>query len=282
MKSFNVRNLVLVLLIVMLVSFALAGMTGGISLNFDNWSGVGPSETIDIDKVFAADDLVEITAGTVSTDVNIIPVDSAEVKVHLHGTVSQHAMPELVTDQRSGRLTVKVEPKRNVIGTTIYRLKLDIYVPENYTGSIRVDTVSGSLNITDFNLKSLTFHSVSGRVRADSMTAGETIFKTTSGNAEISGIPGNMEFRSVSGNLDAKYSEFANNISINTTSGKVKLTLPQGSEFYLKAETVSGKITTDFPVTVTSQQRNSLEGVAGSDLNRITAKTVSGNITLSK
>jgi lia operon protein LiaG len=91
-----------------------------------------------------------------------------------------------------------------------------------------------------------------------------------------------MEFRSVSGDLDAKYSEFANNISINTTSGKVKLTLPQGSEFYLKAETVSGKITTDFPVTVTSQQRNSLEGVAGSDTYRITAKTVSGNITLSK
>ena len=282
MKNYNVRNLVLVLLLVMLTSFALAGLTGGISLNFGNWSGVGPSETIDIERVFDVDVLSEFSVNTVSTDVNIIPVDSTEVKVHLHGTVSQHAVPELLTDQRSSRLTVRVEPKRNVVGTTIYRLKLDIYVPENYTGSIRVDTVSGSLDINSFNLSSLSFNSVSGRVRADTVTAGETVLRTTSGNARISGIPGNMEFRSVSGDLDASYTEFANNISVNTTSGKVNLRLPQGSEFYLKAETVSGKINSDFPVMVTSQQRNSLEGTAGSDTNRITAKTVSGNITLCK
>ncbi len=284
MNNFNIRNIVLVLLIVMLSSFALAGMLGGVALNFDNWGSFGgPVENVDIERTFAVGELTEISANTVSTDLNIISTESDEIKVHLYGSTSAHAVPELLVSERTNRLEVKVEPRRNIRGTIHYRLKLDIYVPADYTGSIEFRTVSGDFNIDAFTLDRLAFNSVSGNMKADSLTAGETVLKTTSGGIKITGNPGSLEVKTISGSISAAYSDFNSNINIGTTSGAVKIQLPAAAGFNLQAESVSGRINSDFPVTVTeSSGRNRLSGTAGDGGQNITVKTVSGNITLSQ
>ena len=69
-------------------------------------------------------------------------------------------------------------------------------------------------------------------------------------------------------------------MKIGSTSGDVRISLPEDSQFYLDIGTVSGDIKHDFSIKVISSGRRDLEGKVGDGDERIIISTVSGDVTV--
>lgn len=147
-----------------------------------------------------------------------------------------------------------------------------------------VETVSGTLDLRD----------VQGRVHIEGVSTdidldqvvGDVTAETVSGTIRIarsrlSGLRAETVSGTISyeGNLDANGS-----YRMNTHSGGITLTLPADVGATLELETFSGRINSDFPLTLqpgqaTGRQRR-MEFTLGGGGARVTAGAFSGNITI--
>ncbi len=272
------QRVVLVLVGIMLVSFGLAALFGV----FLPGAGMGiVSEDINSEEVFTAAGLERMVVETVSTKVFLIPVDGEEITVHFHGWArgSAGSMPELRAVKTADSLRINIDYPMNVNFLSTRELRLDIYIPKDYSGELSVQTVSGSVEVADLDLRKFRFKSVSGGLRAENFSAQEGIYESTSGKISVRGLAGQARVNTVSGNILLAYKEFAHDIDIKSTSGDARVELPEESEFSLSARTVSGKVNTGFPITLEGDSRN-VTGVVGSGEHRITTSTVSGDILI--
>lgn len=284
-KKINMGKVSLWLIIIMVGAFVIAGSilaVRGIRGTFNVGTG-GPDQNIDTEKSFSSDGIGAININTVSEYINIIPSDTNEIKAHFYGNVSgTSAVPEMVAEQNGSTLSVRIEHKA-VIGVNIgwSNLKLDVYVPQSYSKSLKADTVSADMEISSFKLDSLSYHSVSGSLKASDTTAADTRLDTTSGRMTVEGFGGNLSFQSVSGDLVAEYASFSNNIDMHTVSGSMRVNLPEKSEFSVSFSSTSGQFDSSFPLmTKGSNNKHRFEGSTGNGSNRISAQSVSGDFEL--
>jgi DUF4097 and DUF4098 domain-containing protein YvlB len=120
-------------------------------------------------------------------------------------------------------------------------------------GSLEMKTASGDVRTATVRGK-LTCHSASGNVRCDGAGA-KTKIRTASGTVKLT-------------------AEVPSEISIQTVSGNVTVTVAHGLEVDVDATSISGRLSSTMPL-------DSAEGGPSSgDVVSISAKTVSGNVTI--
>jgi DUF4097 and DUF4098 domain-containing protein YvlB len=147
-----------------------------------------------------------------------------------------------------------------------------------------VETVSGTLDLKDVQGR-LNIEGVSADIELDEVV-GEVAAETVSGTIQIarsrlSGLRAETVSGSISyeGNLDASGS-----YRMNTHSGGITLTLPANVGASLELETFSGRISSDFPLTLqpgeATGRRRRMEFTLGGGGARVTAGAFSGNITI--
>ncbi len=276
MKS--LQKVVLVLVGIMLVSFGLAALLG---LTLPGGSIV--STTIDSEEVYTADGVEGIFVETISTDVNFIPVEGDEIRVHFHGTArgSLSSIPELRTVKTGNnlRITIEHKPFVNIGFMSTRNVKLDIYIPKSFGGEIVANTVSGDVDIRELDLQKFRFKAVSGKLQAEVFTAERAVLESVSGNIRVQNFMGDVQVDVVSGNVFLGFKEFANDVSIKSTSGDARLELPADAEFEVALRTVSGKVNTGFPISLEGDKRN-MYGTVGAGQHRITMSSVSGNVEI--
>ena len=173
---------------------------------------------------------------------------------------------------------------RNVVGTLKGKtISGDVEVANAQKGAI-CSTVSGEVDIRDV-VGNMEIESVSGDVKAQNCQ-GNVVAKTVSGGAEIIDISGadSIKVGVTSGNV-----QYRGNISESGTylfkshSGDITLTIPGNSAFDLEAKTFSGKISTDFDITISGKlSKKSISGTANGGGADLEAKTFSGNVYLKK
>lgn len=247
------------------------------------------SETVNTEKTFDASGVKDINVNVVSTDVKIIPSDSEKIKVHFFGTTTRNAKgpaEELVAERKGDSLDIKVKHKvKFTIGISLnhQRLKLEVYVPKNYAGNLKVDSVSADLDVQESKWKVLDFQSVSGDMRANAVKTELANIDTISGDAKVEGFAGDLKFKSVSGDINAEFDKYNNDIIINTTSGDARIKLPEESEFNARFVSVSGDFNSVFPLTVEGfGKKHNFQGYLGNSENEINANTVSGDLEVIK
>lgn len=297
MKS-GIKKFIICLVVVMIASFATAGIILLVTGNFSI-----KTEKIDESKNFKWEDIDKIYVDVVSTDVNIIPADKDEIKVHFYGDVSTNRnrdIPSLVAYISGGELRVEIlKPEIPLIGFRVWRTELDIYIPEDSLENLKIETVSSDTMLSGISLESFDFDTVSGDFKGESLTANRLGLKTTSGDISLKDYTGNvnikttsgdivleggsqnedMELAAVSGNIYIEQ-EDSSNIDIETISGEVEINLSEDARFYLKAQTVSGDIENRFPIKIISSGSRTLEGIVGSDEKEIIISTTSGDIDI--
>ncbi len=286
----NMKKITLWLFLTMIISFFIAGSilaTEGIDKTILNHSGKRNTQDIDMVKSFDLSGIKTIDINTMSTDINIIPVDSKEVKVHLYGTAASNnesSVPKLFSGIEGNKLNIQIKQSFKVtIGFNFQNnnLKLDIYVPDIYSENITVHSTSANLYISEFTLDDLNIESTSGDLAISSVNARQAIIATTSGNTDFDSFSGNLDFKSSSGSIYVKYKSFNNNININTTSGNARIELPGDSQFDLTFKSSSGNLINDFPlVTHDTKNRNKITGSTGSSSNTINIETTSGDANI--
>jgi len=162
-------------------------------------------------------------------------------------------------------------------------------------------TVSGDVSLsgisTDGNLSA---GSVSGSITAKGLKARRVELSSVSGDITLSDVnAASVQSKSVSGSFEysgtiAKSGDY----DVNVHSGTIRFVLNNPSGFYLNADSFSGSIRTDFPVTIGGSATRdadgndrgrrrggmgrSIHGVNGDGSATLTLRTFSGDIVINK
>jgi len=133
-------------------------------------------------------------------------------------------------------------------------------------GSAKLKTASGSIRIERASLTSCNIHTASGSLTCDQINCPDIVGNTASGSVRVSCTP------DASPELSA---------DLSTSSGSVRLDLPQGFAGSVELSTHSGSVNTGLPVTVTGKvSKKRLSGTVGNGNGRVRLATASGSVRL--
>jgi len=169
-------------------------------------------------------------------------------------------------------------------------------------GRVEAGVVSGDVGIMKAN-KGVECKAVSGDLELQGIT-GDVDLKTVSGDITLENMRGSIDFETVSGDVELRAVSEAKVVkgnvlsgsiiyqgSINpdgrynlkSHSGRVEMILPPDSAFDLEAKTFSGKVQSDFDITVSGKiTKKQIQGVVNGGGAAVTLKTFSGNVYLRK
>lgn len=285
-SKINIKKLVAALVIV-IVSSVTVGMIGLLVLDNNRFgSNIKDQFKIDIEKTISNNGINKINVKSVSSDIKIIPIKTNDIKVHLYGSASsEKSSPKLEIDTEQDSLNIKINhnnSKIQLFNANFYDLKLDVYIPEKYSDSLKLSTVSGKIQVNNMNFDKFESDSVSGGLNLSKVSFNEMKFTTTSGDANLKDIHGSVNYHSVSGRLDAVISKYDSNITISTISGNSSVVFPNNAEFELNFKTTSGDFHCDFPVTLQNNSKRNISGKVGSGKSMISFSSVSGSLTVNK
>ncbi len=296
--KFNIKRFVIWITVFMFAAFITAGIILGVTGNL-----ALAVEQIDESKTFDAQQINKIYVDLVSTDIRVIPTNEEEITVHLYGEVSTNKdmeLPSLVAYQSGDELRIEIiQTKMIFIGINIWRMKLDIYIPEDSIEVFKADTTSSDMDVSNLAVNEFEFNSVSGDFKGESLLANDIKLKSTSGDISLNDYTGDVNVNLISGDAvleDGNQNESieivtvsgdvyieqedSSNMNVRVTSGDIEINLSEDAQFFLKANTVSGQIENTFPIKTTSSGRRNLEGVVGSDEKQIDVSATSGDISL--
>ena len=160
-----------------------------------------------------------------------------------------------VYSQKCG-LTIPTRAKQLTIGIPagragkLQKLSLDLSaasasLPALTLRELELDSVSGSVTLIGGSYENLDFDSTSGDLTLTSAAVGELSADTTSGSLTLGGAFETIDFDTTSGALHLTASALPRDISCDTVSGGVMLTLPENGGFSATLDSVSGDLTVD-------------------------------------
>jgi len=148
---------------------------------------------------------------------------------------------------------------------------------ESVKGDVHLQTGSGSIEATGV-AGSFTATTGSGRVKLEEVAEGRVEVETGSGGIEVRGVRGSLRAHTGSGGISAQ-GEPSGEWTVHAGSGPIDIRVPSGSGFDLYAQTSSGHITVDPPMTVQGTiRRGELRGKVGGGGVAMDLRTGSGNI----
>ena len=158
------------------------------------------------------------------------------------------------------------------------------------SGAITVDGVRGEFHASSGS-GSIRGRGITGAITARTSSGGIDVEQTGNGRVDVSSSSGTVQVRGVRGGLQASTSsgglivqgELANDWRLSASSGSIRINLPRNQGFDLDANTGSGAINVDFPVTVTGTVgRRSLKGPAQGGGPLLHVRTSSGGISIGR
>jgi DUF4097 and DUF4098 domain-containing protein YvlB len=172
---------------------------------------------------------------------------------------------------------------RNVSGS-VEAADLDGLFEGNVTSGNLTLVVSGKLQVADVKgdagLKTISGNIVLSRIK------GSVEVETTSGSIIMTEIaePRSVRAKVLSGRIDYDGQILAGGkYSFESLSGSIRVTIPASASFDLEAETFSGGISTDFPITLQGKiDRKRIEGVVNGGGSALRIKAFSGSIDIKK
>lgn len=277
--------LIVFLSVVILGLCVLLGMGIGGRLKSGNWrggwnAGVGGPSRLVQEQEFPAEGIgsMQIDYTKSGNDVTIYEADGDSIIVREYASYDAADSELAQMKCQSGKLTVKGPRRANTFFSINRYIYTEIYLPADYSGELKVNTVSGEISINmdlllagQLNLSStsgdiyagsenlqaekINVSSTSGEIRLPVLEAGEINMSTTSGDiwtaqadtfvscSSTSGeitISGGTGDRKISSTSgDVQVEGLTGNIQVNTTSGEIRIRGEQGAG---KLQSSSGDI----------------------------------------
>ena len=150
---------------------------------------------------------------------------------------------------------------------------------------VEIETTSGNAGVVDGTWARVDISTLSGAIELAGDAESAEI-ETMSGKVDIAGALGALDFESVSGDLTLS-SERALRLDAETTSGAVRLYLPELNGFDLDFSTTSGALETDLTGREGTMiacgdrfTRYSVPALDGGETSELAVKTVSGGLQI--
>ena len=223
-----------------------------------------------VDKSYDFDNDGRISLSNINGNVSITSCGCDQVHLIATVTASNQETRDRITidiNANQSRLSIKTKYKkkdreyhnRNNHSDVVYELS----VPDNVELD-QIELVNGNLTITGVTGK-LDADLVNGELRSDGMTS----------DTEVSLVNGDMQisFDNLSN---------ANKIKLDSVNGDIVVNIPSDANVEVSADTVSGKISNDFGLTVNEGRYvgSDMRGTIGDGSVRLTMENVNGRIKL--
>jgi DUF4097 and DUF4098 domain-containing protein YvlB len=133
-------------------------------------------------------------------------------------------------------------------------------------GPARLKTASGSIRIDRATLTSCNMHTASGSLTCEKINCPEIVGNTASGSVRVTCTPDSSpELRA----------------DLSTSSGSVRLDLPQGFAGKVEMSTHSGSVSTKLPIAITGKvSKKRVSGTVGNGNGDVRLATASGSVRL--
>lgn len=193
-------------------------------------------------------------------------------------------MLDLMVDSTSGNMDMAgMSFGETVIINTSGDAKIESCTAE----SLEYQSTSGNTDIISSDLGSVNIQSTSGDIEI-SDTQGDITIRSTSGNTDIMGADGVVDIGSTSGDvtIDMASAKIAP-VSVQVSSGDVRIYMFENTAFDLMAKTTSGNVSSDMDIVVTGSLK---KPIVGDDVNGsangggalVRAQTTSGDVRIIK
>lgn len=241
------------------------------ALLFATYTGFASADITDvIDKSYDFDNDGRISLSNINGNVTITACGCDQVNLIARVTASDQETRDRITvdiNASQSKLSVKTKyskkdreyHNRNNHSEVVYELS----VPDNVELD-QIELVNGDLTITGVTGK-LDADLVNGELKSDGMTS----------DTEVSLVNGDMQitFENLSN---------ASKVKLDSVNGDIVVNLPGDANVEVSADTVSGKISNDFGLTVNEGRYvgSDMRGVIGDGSVRLTMENVNGRIKL--
>ena len=181
---------------------------------------------------------------------------------------------QLVVSSGSGSLTVRrsggrVRASTGSGGITVH----------DVGGALEASTGSGSIDGTGVK-GPITARTSSGSIEITQTGGGDVEASSSSGSIKVRGVQGGVRASTTSGSL-AIEGQMARDWRLSSSSGHVTVNVPASQGFELDASSSSGRINTDFPITVSGTiGKHALRGAARGGGPLLHVRTSSGGISI--
>jgi DUF4097 and DUF4098 domain-containing protein YvlB len=229
-------------------------------------------------------DFAEIEVRSIAGSIEISGTSAAGVTVHSVKTaLFRNAADNVHVEIRKegNRLVVeeKHEPRFFFPTGTI---SFQVAIPRGVK-LIDAHSVNGSITVHDV-LPGIdqSLSTISGSVstsRARNLNA-----SSTSGQIQFASDGALLNARTVTGSIDGDIDSLdkGGSARLSTVSGSVTLNAFPGLDAKISLHSVSGRVSCDFPVTISEQKNNRLDGKIGAGAASVDAGTISGSISINR
>lgn len=255
--SKKVKTLIIIAVCLIFIGAALAGIgalnggrfLGGLYIDQSglHYSGGKTGETVPFSyENLDAPSFDSIKIAMMDANVTFVKSDKYGVKVELENAIYT---PKI--EIRNDELSIKMPGSNgwrldfDWLGgnSDLYGGEVTVYLPSNTLDDVRIDLLSGSLDIDGYEFDELVINAVSMDYSISGITANSFESSTVSGSADVSfERAGRIKAANVSGDLLFS-GKVSGNITANTVSGRIALNL-KGSEndFHVMFSSVSGEL----------------------------------------
>ena len=220
---------------------------------------------------------IEWAAGSIV----IKPMEITEIRISEQG-VDQASDP-MVWKVRDGKLAIQYSKNtEHDFGMGLLRgehsKNLTIQVPISWTcNALEIDAASASLEVNDLTIREMEFDGASGTCVFNNCTVEVLDVDTASGDVLFKGSLGKLECDAASAEILLELTNVPKGVDLDTASGNLDITLPEGAGFTVTIDTMSGEFVSDFETA----NRNG-RFVAGDGRCQIDVDSMSGNVNIQK
>ncbi len=254
-NKFKIFLVVLLLLLAIgitsIMVMALVGKWNVFSYYFN--FNINRESKIILEETYNDVDITKITIDGISSDVKVIYSEADEIKVTIYGEEKDKVTSEIVND------TLKVS--KNIKNHFCFGFcgwnedAIIIALPMNMQNKLEINTVSGDINLLDFNQMDIKVKTTSGDVKIGNVadttintTSGDieiyttnvTSVETVSGEIVIGNINSKANLKTTSGDIDILNIKCEEASNIKSISGDV--TIKNVTNAYVEASSTSGDI----------------------------------------
>lgn len=213
-------------------------------------------------------------------DVSIEKGGTDKVVATLKGSYKGNVDLDLKVSTIPGGLEVMAVPDGNSFTISSSGLRLTVIVPEEYEGSMDVETSSASVTINELSLETLKIATSSGSVQLmDTMTDRGSV-TTSSGSQTVYPAIGDFTLNSSSGSVKLTLIETSGNISAATSSGSIEVEIEGEPDYDIEARTSSGNLDYSGPGSVTKNNKDQMRVNIGDGSRSLDLETSSGSISI--
>lgn len=163
--------------------------------------------------------------------------------------------------------------------------KLSVKIPSAFMDNfkrVEIDSVSAEINVSDITaLDKFLIKTVSGDVKINDIKTYLFDFDSVSGELNLSGEINEFDGESVSGKLNLTAKTELEKFDAETTSGDIKLLIPESNGFKLDFDTTSGDFNSNLPMETKGFNRV-INRIYGNGKAEFEIETVSGDVTVNK